>query len=311
MAIETLRPNAAGDECNILSQSGCSACPNHYECVDEAVADDATTCLTMSGTPDLDFRDLYNIADSGVGAGTISKITVYFKWRRTQTGSANIHAHAAIKTGGTAYDGAEKTQVGEGWTDWAYSSEEWADNPGGGAWSWADINALQIGVRLTILVATGRLDCTQVYVEVDYIAGVAQAVGGASMAIAGTLDRLIKLGVGAGSVAIAGALGRLIKLGTGAGSIAIAGALGLVTKIVAGGGSISITGSLGRKIKLAVGSGSIAIAGAFTFTSDRILEIFAQLFKTDLTIESTLSTDLTIKSTISTDLTIESTLKGG
>ena len=89
----------------------------------------------------------------------------------------------------------------------------------------------------------------------------AQAVGGGSVAIAGTLGRNIFISVGAGSITPSGALGLLTKIAVGAGSLASAGVLGLLTKIATGSGSIAIAATLGLKTKIAVGSGSIAIAG--------------------------------------------------
>lgn len=90
-----------------------------------------------------------------------------------------------------------------------------------------------------------------------------QAVGGANLAIAGTLGRKTHKAVGEGSISIAGTLGRKIALAVGEGAIAIAGTLVGVKRYVqaVGGGSIAIAGTLGRTIKLAVGQGSIAIAG--------------------------------------------------
>jgi len=72
--VETLRPNAAGDETNITYQY-----PNstyHWDKVDEASADDGTTELHEYGSSYL--RDLYNLPASS-GSGTINKITVYVR----------------------------------------------------------------------------------------------------------------------------------------------------------------------------------------------------------------------------------------
>ena len=56
---------------------------------------------------------------------------------------------------------------------------------------------------------------------------VEQAVGGGSIAIAGSLGRKILVGVGAGAIAIAGTLARLIKIAVGGGSITPVGSLEL------------------------------------------------------------------------------------
>jgi len=164
MPIETLRPNAAGDACFIPSESGCSACPSHFDCVFEAVADENITMLRSQNA--LWKYDLYNIPNSGVGAGTINKITLYFRVRCYL--NANT-VKGAIKSNGTITYTAEKNPTAEfGSGVWHTYTNDWAQNPvGPAAWDWADIDALQIGVALKSN-GTAWLNCTQIYVEVDY-----------------------------------------------------------------------------------------------------------------------------------------------
>lgn len=163
MATEPLRPNAPGDECNIASQGGCSACPNHYDCVYEESPDEDTTYVNewLSDTFQI---DLYNIADSGVGAGTINHIIVYARCRATGT-PTQTSLKIAMRTGGVTYEGDEETLT-TGYVDY---SKQWTQNPGNAhAWTWDEIDALQIGIALR-KPATGKASfCTQVYVVVDY-----------------------------------------------------------------------------------------------------------------------------------------------
>lgn len=162
MATETLRPNAAGDETSITSQWPNSG--SHYEKVDEAAADDGTTKVYTASTSYL--RDLYNLPASGVGAGTINKITVYFRCNVTSGGIGA--AQASIKSDSTVTDGTGNA-IHATWTTY---SQEWTTNPADGqAWEWADIDALQIGVRLR-KASGGSAGCTQVYVEIDYTVGI-------------------------------------------------------------------------------------------------------------------------------------------
>ena len=151
---ETLRPNAAGDETAITTQSPASTA--HWDKVDEAVADDFTTYLgSVTGSYQ---RDLYNLPASS-GSGTINKITVFFRCYLSAS-----YAKASIKAGSTVSDGAEKSTFA-----WNTHSEEWALNPDDSeAWAWADIDALQIGVSLKGFPDDDNAYCTQVYVEVDY-----------------------------------------------------------------------------------------------------------------------------------------------
>lgn len=176
MATETLRPSAAGDECNISSQgTGDAECPDHYQNVDEETADDDTTYV-RNDNADYE-RDLYNIDDSGVGAGTINKITLYFRVLGTATGNC---VKGAIKSNSTATETAEKDPGTDFGADtWGTYTKEWATNPADSeAWAWTDINALQIGVVLKEPAARNAAYCTQVYVVVDYTAvGVAVELG--------------------------------------------------------------------------------------------------------------------------------------
>jgi hypothetical protein len=169
--VETLRPSAPGDECNITNQSGAS-CPNHYQNVDEASPDDGSTTVYTNNATYL--RDLYNIATSGVGAGTINKITVY-AIMYCESGYAYPSMKICIKAGqgnnppDTVSESPEKQA-----TDytWKLYSHDWATNPKtSSAWTWEEIDNLQIGVALKRPTSyASNCFCTQVYVEVDYTA---------------------------------------------------------------------------------------------------------------------------------------------
>lgn len=158
MATEILRPNGVGDEENInFATSG-----SNWENVDEEVADNDTTRIinTLYGGYQ---RDLYDIENSEVGAGTINKITIHFRCKCNGTAA---HCKSAIKTNGTTYDGDEKTFASAySWLDFV---QEYAENPYTETdWNWIDIANLQIGISLES--TAGKISyCTQVYVEIDY-----------------------------------------------------------------------------------------------------------------------------------------------
>ena len=169
MAVETLRPNAAGDECNIAQAH--VACPNHYTCVDEAVADGNTTLVYVSNVTAWQ-RDFYNIDDHSVGSGVINKITVKINGCIFNTTSQD-HLKICIKSG--TGDGAPDTpSEGSGQqmtTDFAEYTEEWATNPAtSAAWTWDEIDKLQAGVSIRRPHINNTTKVTQVYVEVDYTA---------------------------------------------------------------------------------------------------------------------------------------------
>lgn len=158
MAIETLRPNEPGEVTTIQSQYPDS--DEHWEKVCETPPDEDDTYLqTYESSAGFSY-DLYNLPASS-GSGTINSVKVYVRCRYTGVGG---YTRVKIKTGGTEYDNGSNLALTD---SYAYYSHQWANNPGGGAWTWAQIDALQIGLALWG-DAYGTARCTQVYVEVDY-----------------------------------------------------------------------------------------------------------------------------------------------
>jgi hypothetical protein len=161
MATETLRPNAAGDETNIALQYPTSG--EHWDKVDEETADDDSTYVR--DYPVDYVRDLYNLPAHSVGSGTINSITIYFRIRAY---SGTGYAKPSQKSGGTVTDGTEQTCT----TSYETKSQTYTTNPAtGAAYTWDEIDALQIGVCVKQTSSTSRTYCTQVYVEIDYTAG--------------------------------------------------------------------------------------------------------------------------------------------
>ena len=156
---ETLRPNAAGT----YSQADPVGEVSNYLAVDEEVTDDDSTYVETSG--DATEIDTYNIPDHSEGYGTISSVTVYVRYRGTTT--ADLHAaETVIRTHDTDYFG-DYTLLPLAYID---SSTTYTTNPyTGSAWTWDEIDALEIGVRMYDL-GDGDLRTTQVYAEVDYAA---------------------------------------------------------------------------------------------------------------------------------------------
>lgn len=156
-APETLRPNAAGDETALTYLTGAAY---HWDAVNEEVADNGATVVYIMGAG----RDLYNLPAHSVGSGNINSITIYFRIKpsRNTTGSGK----PSQKSGTTVTDGTEQTNAD--WSTWVTYSQTYTTNPATGiAYTWADIDALQIGIYLTNNMS-GYTYCTQVYVEVDY-----------------------------------------------------------------------------------------------------------------------------------------------
>ena len=95
MATETLRPNAAGDEESISNAT--SGAGNHWQDVDEVIADEDTTIVATGDSAWL--RDLYNLPASS-GSGKINNIKVYFRCAES-VAEVGDGAKASIKSGAT------------------------------------------------------------------------------------------------------------------------------------------------------------------------------------------------------------------
>ncbi len=156
---ETLRPSAVGD----VTQLGRSGGTANWQMVDDTTPDGDSTTVYTSDPTILSGYDLYNVPNTSSG-GIINFITVYTRSRRSQSaGTANTYTK--IKTGGSEYNGTSTTLT----TIYADYSTQYTDNPKtSNAWTWSEIDALQIGIYLSITSAVWNSFCTQVYVVVDY-----------------------------------------------------------------------------------------------------------------------------------------------
>ncbi len=159
MAIETLRPNGAGFQTNISTVIGAAT---HWQAVDEVSQDGSTTYLSNdSGNQGTLQRDLYTIPDHSVGGGPINQVEVVAFTQHTVS-----FVHLSLRTHSTTYDSPD--DVGAG--GWSKESYVWTTNPfTSSAWTWIEIDALEIGIELSGSGGGGGIsDCTQVYVEVTY-----------------------------------------------------------------------------------------------------------------------------------------------
>jgi hypothetical protein len=271
----TLRPNAAGDETNLIKGDPSGS---NYEKVDEISQDGYTTYCHQQAYIDTWKRDLYNIIDADGRTGIINSVIVY-AYLKANNAATQTCGKICCKSGSTV---AESSEITVESADWTLYSQEWNTNPDtGAAWTWGEIDSLQIGVSLREPNASPSgfmTNVTQVYVEVNYtseefnISGSLssiyrqlQSVGG-SVSIAGALGLLIKKNTGGGAVGIAGVVASILRhfMAVGGGELTIAGALSSILKHFAavGGGAITITGALKRLIKTAVGGGAVTTAGA-------------------------------------------------
>jgi hypothetical protein len=155
-----LRPNGTGDSTQ-CSKSGSGG--SNYQRVDETIADDSSTYAytTSSGGK----TDTYQLPD--LGSGIINSVKIYVRARAN--GSHSQRIQIVGRTGGTNfYDPPVTPTTMTGGSGWDNYSHTWTSNPITGlAWTWAEIDALQIGVKLYD-DGSGQPECTQVYAEISY-----------------------------------------------------------------------------------------------------------------------------------------------
>lgn len=169
--ILTLRPNADGD----LSQLSPLGGGDHYVEVDDTGDGDgdSTYVFVLFGTSY--YKDLYHIPNHINEKGIIDEIRVYFRIKSVKSGEPG-YAKAYIKTNSTEFAGWEQSESNGIWT---LFYQEWARNPATtNPWTWAEIDALQIGVALKANAEKSNPRCTQVWLEVYYQSAVRPKVGG-------------------------------------------------------------------------------------------------------------------------------------
>ncbi len=166
MATEILRPNGVGSETTlpwVVPNVGA----DHWQNVDEVTPDEDSTFVARGSASAAWNRDLYALPASS-GSGAINNITVYARVKCDGT-PAQTNLVISCRTYSTTYEDVEKTTTDA----YANYSKVWTTNPNtGSAWTWDEIDALEIGIKLRRGATTYGTKCTQVYVEVDYTSGV-------------------------------------------------------------------------------------------------------------------------------------------
>ena len=160
--VETLRPNGGGTNTNLQSYDGTLRDPDpniNYTMVDEETPDGYSTEVITQNSSYL--LDTYNIPNP-TGSGPINYVKVYCHIKCDFQENGKV----AIRTHSTEYYGPEEDLT----TSWVTYSNQWNTNPNtGSAWTWEELNDLEIGVALKGAVTEDRwVNCTQVYAEVDY-----------------------------------------------------------------------------------------------------------------------------------------------
>jgi type II secretory pathway pseudopilin PulG len=188
-----LRPSGAGGRTD-LSSSGCV----NWQCVSESSADGDVTVVICNDDSN-PMRDYYALPNPASSSCAPTRVTVYARARVTviHGGPGGHHgdphggphgggSHGAPQGGphgappGSPYDGITPLIIVNGTFPYSgtnfdltpsyitYSSS-WTTNPRTGtAWTWADINNLQIGVELSLEIHNDPAYCTQIWLEIEY-----------------------------------------------------------------------------------------------------------------------------------------------
>jgi len=168
--ILTLRPNADGDLGELMSFGGGA----HYVEVDDTGDGDGDSTIVYTFL-EVYRKDLYHVPNHTDETGIIDEIRVYFRVRSSKAGET-AYCKAYIKTNSEEFPGYEQSESSENYT---LFYQEWARNPATtNPWTWAEIDALQIGVALKANAEKSNPRCTQVWLEVYYQSAVRPKVGG-------------------------------------------------------------------------------------------------------------------------------------
>jgi len=171
-----LRPNGAGDYKHLGGFGGFGVNLDNWACVDEASADDIASYVYTDN--EYLTKDAYSLTDSSGETGTISSVTVYFRISDTsRRGTAYCQPFLRLGTSETA--GTVQSHAGLVWNTYSQTLAR----PGGGSWSWTDIDNLQVCIGLAGSGYRCGAQCTQVYVIVTYTSNQAPVANPQSLSI--------------------------------------------------------------------------------------------------------------------------------
>jgi hypothetical protein len=165
---KTFRPNS-----NVWTQlTGLG--DNNYACVDEEEGDSEST-MVYGGYGWL--YDLYGLPDHTTETGVITNVTFFYNWKKWVGTSLGKGQYFFKIAGSASYTGGDTTLT----TDWVLTSFDFASNPSTGlAWTWSDIDYLQMGEGLYASFGH-ETDCTQCYAIVYYLYAVSPEIRTSNM----------------------------------------------------------------------------------------------------------------------------------
>jgi hypothetical protein len=157
-----LRPNAAGTTTGLSVNAG-----SNYAAVSETSSDgDTSYVYTTSTTSGANApRDTYSVPSTTLSGFTIQSITVHIV-AKDQSNTYGGYARPYLRIGSTGYYPSSYNALTTSYVEY---TNTWATNPNtSAAWTWANINSLEIGVQMYSASYSYYARCTQVWVEITY-----------------------------------------------------------------------------------------------------------------------------------------------
>ncbi|MHA2326175.1 MAG: InlB B-repeat-containing protein, partial [Promethearchaeota archaeon] len=154
--VMTLIPNAIVDQ-NIPLSSGSD---DHLDCVTDDPTSPNSKYIYSNVTGSKTLANYYSLPDVGSISGSIERVSVITTCRSLQ-GNADVRLYQILPS---ETPRSAETRLS---TSWEYYSYTRTQRLGGGSWSWADIDNLQIGVGLQ-LNSDDLAACTQLWVEIAF-----------------------------------------------------------------------------------------------------------------------------------------------
>ena len=134
----------------------------HWQAVSDYGSSDGTSYVWAGSGNTGTYTDYYTMQDAISPSGTINSVTESIRVYVTST--SGPYAQTYLRLGSTSITGSQWTPTtANTWT----THSDTLTRPGGGSWSWTDINSLDGGVVLNRTSGT-TVECTLVYVVVDF-----------------------------------------------------------------------------------------------------------------------------------------------
>jgi hypothetical protein len=137
--VQYIPPNGNGNTSNLVGNDGNST--DNYLLVDETGSPNGDTDYVESST--VGDKDTYAMTNVTPATGTVYGVRPILYARKTDAGTRKIAS--VVRLSSTEVDSADNTLT----TSYAYFVDTRETKPGGGSWSITDVNAMELGVKVT------------------------------------------------------------------------------------------------------------------------------------------------------------------